>query len=52
MITRAAAPFPPFELTLRIPAAWNDLLFRHAALVLLRRFLWRYRAFQSYGQHL
>jgi hypothetical protein len=45
-------PFTPFELTLRLPASWSDLLYRNAALVLLRRFLWRYRAFQSYGQHL
>ena len=45
-------PFTPFELTLRLPASWSDLLYRHAALILLRRFLWRYRAFQAYGQHL
>jgi len=45
-------PFTPFELTLRIPESWEDARYRHAALVLLRRFLWRYRAFQSYAQHL
>ena len=45
-------PFSPFELTLRIPAAWTDELYQRAASVLLQRFVWRYRAFQAYGQHL
>jgi hypothetical protein len=45
-------PFTPFELTLSIPAGWPDDLHQAAASVLLQRFLWRYRAFQAYGQHL
>jgi hypothetical protein len=45
-------PVDPFELTLRIPAAWSDEAYQHAAVTLLERFLRRYRAFQAYGQHL
>jgi hypothetical protein len=45
-------PGSPFELTLRIPPAWSDDAFQHAAVTLLERFLRRYRAFQAYGQHL
>jgi hypothetical protein len=45
-------PFTPFELTLRLPSNWPDDLFRRAAATLLERFIWKYRAFQAYGQHL
>jgi hypothetical protein len=45
-------PLDPFELTLRIPGAWSDEAYQHAAVTLLERFLRRYRAFQAYGQHL
>jgi hypothetical protein len=45
-------PGAPFELTLRIPAAWSDEAYQHAAVTLLERFLKRYRAFQAYGQNL
>jgi hypothetical protein len=45
-------PVNPFELTLRIPGAWSDDAYQHAAVTLLERFLARYRAFQAYGQHL
>jgi hypothetical protein len=45
-------PVSPFELTLRIPGAWSDEAYQHAAVTLLERFLRRYRAFQAYGQHL
>jgi hypothetical protein len=45
-------PLAPFELTLRIPGAWSDESYQHAAVTLLERFLGRYRAFQAYGQHL
>ena len=38
--------------TLRLPAAWPDEQYQHTVEVLLQRFLWRYRAFQAYGQHL
>ena len=48
----AIMPVAPFELTLRIPGAWSDAAYQHAAVTLLRRFLRRYRAFQAYGQHL
>lgn len=42
----------PFELTFRMPAAWPDETYQHAAVTLLERFLRRYRAFQAYGQNL
>jgi hypothetical protein len=45
-------PLAPFELTLRIPGAWSDEAYQHAAVTLLERFLTRYRAFQAYGLHL
>jgi hypothetical protein len=45
-------PFTPFELTLRIPGGWSDAAYQDAAVVLLERFLRRYRALQAYGQHL
>lgn len=45
-------PIAPFELTLRLPGAWSDEAYQHAAVTLLERFLARYRAFQAYGQHL
>ena len=45
-------PFTPFELTLRIPGAWPDATYRRVVVNVLQRFLWRYRAFQAYGQNL
>jgi len=45
-------PFTPFELIMRIPGTWSDDFYQSAAATLLQRFLWRYRAFQAYGQHL
>lgn len=45
-------PVQPFELTLRIPAAWPDDLYQRAVGFILSRFIVRYRAFQAYGQHL
>ncbi len=45
-------PIAPFELTLRVPAAWPDHDYQRAVVVLLKRFLRRYRAFQAHGQHL
>ncbi len=42
----------PFELTLRVPAAWPDEIQHEAVSSILTRFLHRYRAFQAYGQHL
>jgi len=45
-------PVQPFELTLRIPAAWPETRYRAAAVTILSRFIRRYRAFQAYGQHL
>jgi hypothetical protein len=42
----------PFELTLSIPGSWSEAAYQHAAVILLERFLRRYRAFQAYGQHL
>jgi len=45
-------PVAPFELTVRIPATWSEPEYQSAAVVLLERFLRRYRAFQAYSQHL
>jgi hypothetical protein len=45
-------PVEPFELSVRIPGAWSDADYQHAAVTLLERFLRRYRAFQAYGQNL
>jgi len=45
-------PFGPFELTLRVPAAWSDDIYQEAVRSILHRFIRRYRAFQAYGQHL
>jgi len=45
-------PFTPFELTLQIPTEWPDEAYRDVVVALLLRFLWRYRAFQAYGQNL
>lgn len=45
-------PFRPFELTLRIPAAWSDEQYFEAVSAILVRFIIRYRANQAYGQHL
>jgi hypothetical protein len=45
-------PLHPFELTVRIPAAWSLDLFAEAAASILKRFVVRYRGFISYAQHL
>jgi hypothetical protein len=45
-------PFNPFELTVRVPAAWPGETYRKSVATLLDRFLRRYRANQAYGQHL
>jgi hypothetical protein len=45
-------PVAPFELTLQVPASWPEHDYQRAVVVLLKRFLRRYRAFQAYGQHL
>ena len=45
-------PVAPFELALRVPAAWPDHDYQRAVVVVLKRFLRRYRAFQAYGQHI
>ncbi|MFA5263137.1 MAG: hypothetical protein WC378_04880 [Opitutaceae bacterium] len=45
-------PFHPFELTLRIPAAWPAELYREAVASILKRFVLRYRGIVAYGQHL
>ena len=42
----------PFELTVRIPAAWSIELYAEAAASILKRFVLRYRGFISYAQHL
>ena len=42
----------PFELTIRIPAAWSVDLYREATASILKRFVQRYRGFVAYGQHL
>lgn len=45
-------PFAPFELTLRLPLAWQESLHRAAVYTILKRFIRRYRALHAYGQHL
>jgi hypothetical protein len=45
-------PVRPFELTLRLPAAWPAELHREAAASILKRFIVRHRGFFAYGQHL
>jgi hypothetical protein len=45
-------PVQPFELTLRIPAAWPDDRYTAAVTAIVTRFIKRYRAFQAYGQYL
>ena len=45
-------PVRPFELTLRLPAAWSSELYREATATILKRFIIRYRGFIAYGQHL
>jgi len=42
----------PFELTLRLPAAWSAEHYREAAAAILKRFIIRYRGFLAYGQNL
>lgn len=42
----------PFELTLRIPDAWNTQTYHAAVKHILTRFIHRYRAFQAYGGQL
>lgn len=43
-------PFPPFELTLRIPASWQADLFQVSVSSILKRFILRYRGLQAYSQ--
>ncbi len=45
-------PLRPFELTLRIPAAWSTDLYREAVASILKRFILRYRGIQAWAQHL
>jgi hypothetical protein len=45
-------PVPPFELTLRLPAAWPTEQYREAAASILKRFIIRYRGILAYGQNL
>jgi hypothetical protein len=45
-------PLQPFELTVRIPAAWPLDQFAEAAASILKRFVLRYRGFISYAQYL
>ncbi|HYP18202.1 MAG TPA: hypothetical protein VEQ65_13400 [Opitutus sp.] len=45
-------PVQPFELIVRIPAAWSMDLYAEAAASILKRFVLRYRGFISYAQHL
>ena len=45
-------PLQPFELTVRIPAAWSLDTYAEAAASILKRFVLRYRGFISYAQHL
>jgi hypothetical protein len=45
-------PHAPFELILRLPGSWAIGRCQQAATQFLLRFLWHYRAFQAYGQHL
>ncbi|MFT3782351.1 MAG: hypothetical protein QM790_10075 [Nibricoccus sp.] len=42
-------PFPPFELTFRIPGAWPSDLYCTAVSSALKRFILRYRGLQAYG---
>jgi hypothetical protein len=42
----------PFELAVRIPAAWPLDLYAEAAASILKRLVLRYRGFMSYAQHL
>jgi hypothetical protein len=42
-------PFPPFELTLRIPSSWSADLYRISVSSILKRFVLRYRALQAYS---
>ncbi len=42
----------PFELTLRLPAAWPAEQYRDATASILKRFIIRYRGFLAYGQNL
>lgn len=42
----------PFELTLRLPAAWAAEQYRDATAAILKRFIIRYRGFLAYGQNL
>lgn len=42
-------PFPPFELTLRVPSSWPADLYQISVSSILKRFVLRYRALQAYG---
>lgn len=45
-------PFQPFELTIRLPAAWSTELHREAVATILKNFILRYRGLHAYAQHL
>ena len=45
-------PLRPFELTVRLPAAWPLDRYADAAASILKRFVLRYRGFISYAQYL
>jgi len=45
-------PVAPFELTLRLPAAWPAEQYREATASILKRFIIRHRGFLAYGQNL
>lgn len=44
--------FPPFELTLALPAAWPQPMFDAATVSILTRFIERYRSHRAYAQNL
>ncbi|MEO6003330.1 MAG: hypothetical protein ABIZ04_03155 [Opitutus sp.] len=45
-------PVHPFELTVRIPAAWSVDQYAETTVSILKRFVLRYRGFMSYAQNL
>ncbi len=45
-------PFPPFELSIRLPASWSADLFAQATASVLIRFIQRYRGVHAYGHNL
>jgi hypothetical protein len=42
-------PYPPFELTLRVPSSWPADLYRVSVSSILKRFVLRYRALRAYS---